>query len=100
MKPGCPSSIDLNICRTSLNRIHDEDLFVNRVEHPIRNHNNRLVYENRPVEVTEDKEPVEGESMVPEWPGNPRIEIVVIPRRWVIGHHWRTFRVIIIIDHG
>jgi hypothetical protein len=46
MKPGCPGSVALNIgdlSGTSLNRIHDEDLFVNRVEHPIRNHNNLLV---------------------------------------------------------
>jgi hypothetical protein len=54
---------------------------------------------DHPVEVMKNEEPREEEPRAPERRRNPRIEIIVIPRRRIVSHHrWALF-VVIIVDY-
>jgi hypothetical protein len=54
---------------------------------------------NNPMEVIENKVSREVEPGVPEWTGDPRIHVIIIPGRGIVRHDRRAFSVVIIIDH-
>jgi hypothetical protein len=55
---------------------------------------------NTPVEIMEDKEPREIKPGVPEWAGDPGVQVIIIPGRGIIGDYRRAFGIVIIIDFG
>ena len=54
---------------------------------------------NDNTKVSEDEESREKESAVPERIGGPVIQVVIIPRRGVIGDYRRAFFIVIIVYH-
>jgi hypothetical protein len=58
------------------------------------------VENHHPVEVVQDVEPRIIESEPPKRGRNPRIEIEVIRRGWIIGHYRRAIIAVIIVDDG
>ena len=51
------------------------------------------------VKIVEAEEPGEPEPTAPEWIGNPGIEVIIIPGRWIVSNNRRTLIVVIIIDY-
>jgi hypothetical protein len=49
------------------------------------------------VEVVQNEEPMEVEPEPPEWIGDPGVQVIIIPRRRVVGDNRRTFLIIIVI---
>jgi hypothetical protein len=52
------------------------------------------------MEIMENKEPREIKPGVPEWTGDPGIQVIIIPGRWIIGDDRRSYGIVIIIDFG
>jgi hypothetical protein len=55
---------------------------------------------NVSMEIMENKVPREIEPGVPEWAGDPGVQVIIIPGRRVIGDDRRAFGIVIIIDFG
>jgi hypothetical protein len=55
---------------------------------------------NSSMEIMENKEPREIKTGVPEWAGDPGVQVIIIPGRGVIGDDRRAFGIVIIIDFG
>jgi hypothetical protein len=51
-----------------------------------------------PMEVVQDEESREPETVPPEWMRNPGIQVVVIPGRGIIGDCRRPLVVIVVVD--
>jgi len=52
------------------------------------------------MEIMENKEPREIKPGVPEWARDPRVQVIIIPGRGIIGDDRRAFGIVIIIDFG
>jgi hypothetical protein len=52
------------------------------------------------MEIMENKEPREIKPGVPEWAGDPGVQVRIIPGWRIIGDDRRAFGVVIIIDFG
>jgi hypothetical protein len=66
----------------------------------IRDHAVTFMEEDHSMKIMENIEPREVEPGVPEWAGDPGIQVIVIPGRGIIGDNRRAFSIVIIIDHG
>jgi hypothetical protein len=56
-----------------------------------------MTNDDSPVKIMQDEEPVKMEPIPPEWIGDPGVQVVIIPRRRVVGNNRGTFFVIIVI---
>jgi hypothetical protein len=56
--------------------------------------------EDVPVEIMQTEETRIEKSTPPERIWDPGIEIVVVPRRWIIGDNWRTFLIVVVVYFG
>jgi hypothetical protein len=50
------------------------------------------------MEIVQNKKAREEETRTPEWVGNPSIQVVVIPGRWIISNHRRTFIIVVLVN--
>jgi hypothetical protein len=50
------------------------------------------------MEIIQNEKAREEESRTPEWVGNPSVQVVVIPRRWIISDHRRTFVIVVLVN--
>ncbi len=53
--------------------------------------------EDSPVEIMQAEETRKEESAPPEWKWDPSIEVVIIPRRWIICDNRGTFIIVIVV---
>jgi hypothetical protein len=53
---------------------------------------------NTSMEIMKNKEPRKIKPGVPEWAGNPGVQVIIIPGGWIIGDDRRAFGIVIIID--
>jgi len=51
------------------------------------------------MKIVQDKEAREEETRKPEWVGNPSVQVVIIPGRWIVRDYRRTFLVIVIVNY-
>ena len=51
------------------------------------------------AEIVQDEESGEVEPGAPEWIGYPVVQIIIIPRRWIVRNDRWTFIVVIIVDY-
>lgn len=68
-----------------------------RIEKVIGDEKPMTANEDSPVEIMQAKEAREEKSTPPEWIWNPRVKVVIIPRRWIICDDWRTFFIVIVV---
>jgi hypothetical protein len=50
------------------------------------------------MEIVQNKKAREEEARTPEWERNPSIQVAVVPGRWVISNHRRTFIIVVLIN--
>jgi hypothetical protein len=55
---------------------------------------------NMSMKIMENKEPREIKPGVPEWAGDPGVQVIIIPGRGIIGDDRRALGVVIVIDFG
>ena len=65
----------------------------------IRDEHGPVVYVYHPMEIVQNKESGKPETIAPERIRNPGVQVIVIGRWSVVGHHRRPFFVVIIIYH-
>jgi hypothetical protein len=65
----------------------------------VRNYANPSIYEESSVEVVENKESREPGTRAPEWIRDPSVHVVIIPGRRIVCDDWRTFIIVVVIDH-
>jgi len=53
--------------------------------------------EDVPVEIMETEETRKEESAPPEWIWDPSIEIVIVPRGWIICNNRWTFLIVVVV---
>jgi hypothetical protein len=51
------------------------------------------------MKIVQDKKAREEETRTPEWVGNPSVKVVIIPGRWIISNHRRTFIVVVFVNY-
>jgi hypothetical protein len=51
------------------------------------------------MKIVQNKKAREEETRIPEWVRNPSVKVVIIPRRWIISNHRRTFIVIVFVNY-
>ena len=50
------------------------------------------------MKIVQDKEAREEETRTPDWVGDPSVQVVIIPGRWIVGDYRRTFSVVILVN--
>jgi len=50
------------------------------------------------MEIVQNKKAREKETGTPEWIGNPSVQVAVIPGRWIISNHRRTFVIVVLVN--
>jgi hypothetical protein len=68
------------------------------MENVVAHHHPSLIHDDHFIEITENEESPKEESRVPEGIGNPRIQVIIVRRREIIGHHRRS-QIVVIIAH-
>jgi len=51
------------------------------------------------MKIVQNKKAREEETRIPEWVGNPSVKVVIIPGRWIISNHRRTFVIVVFINY-
>ena len=65
----------------------------------VGNDDDNVVEDDEAAEIVKDKISWEEKSAAPERIRHPGVQVIIIPRRRIIGHNRRTFAVIIVINH-
>jgi hypothetical protein len=50
------------------------------------------------MEIVQDKKARKEEARTPEWERNPSVQVAVVPGRWIISNHWRTFIIVVPVN--
>ena len=82
--------------RHGINRGYSVGSGVSKV---VGNYANPSIYEESSVKVMEDEEAREKGTGAPEWIRDPSVHVVIIPGRRIVRDDWRTFIIVVVIDH-